>query len=210
MSMNVFRMWLALALAAWLVPAGHAAPAPALVSQGPITDALRLIGLLPRAAPLHVCPAVLAEEGIIALERRTVISVRVRRNVPVMVPVTRQVVEAVRLPGGKVEQRTRQITELITQWRQVEETVAMPGGAVETVRLAVKTCKFFVVSKEGKLETVDAPRAVALLKKKTAVLTGDSAEVEPRALELIRPGTLCVIVPPPAPPATPAPDRPPR
>src|SRR5207237_4654964 len=85
--MNLFRMWLTLAAWAGFALSGAAGPAPALVSQGPIADALRLLGMLPRTAPLSVTPAVMAEEGIIALERRAAVAVRVRRTVTVMVPV---------------------------------------------------------------------------------------------------------------------------
>ena len=62
--------------------------------------------------------------------------------------------------------------------------------------MPVKSCKFFTVSKEGKLEALDAAKATALLKKRTAILTGDSATVDPRHLELVKPGTRYLVIPP--------------
>ena len=200
--MNFSRMWLALVAAAWLPLAAAAAPAPVAVrtSQGPLADALRLRGLLPGTAPLLVLPAVMVEKGVIGLKFRPLVVIAVTRDVMVMVPRKRTVTETVQLPGGKVAQRTRLVTEYETRTEKMVEHVQRPGGKVEIMRVTVKSCKFFRVSKEGKLEALDAAKATALLKKRTAILTGDSAEVDPRHLTLVKPGTLYLVLPPPPPP----------
>jgi hypothetical protein len=61
-----------------------------------------------------------------------------------------------------------------------------------------KDCKFFVVAKEGKLEAIDLKKAAARLTKPTAVLTGEGAEADPRNLEVVKPGTLYLVMPTPA------------
>lgn len=179
--MNRFTIGVALTAASWFALPASAAPAPipARTSQGPITDALRLRGLLPRTGPLSATPAVMAADGSLELQRR------------VMVYVQKQVTEIVQRPGGRVEEVTRVVTEAVAQ--------------AATVRVIVKSCKFFVIGKDGKLEALDAGKATAALKTMTAVLTGESADVDPRTLELIKPGTLCVIHLPPDPTAPPPP-----
>ena len=212
--MNLSRKWLALLAAGWLPLAAAAAPAPAPVAvpTSPIAEALRLRGLFPQTAPLTVSPAVMAGEDTIQLERRLPVYQTVTRNVTQMVPVQKVVTETVQKPGGGAVQVQRVVTEMVPVTRQVQVTVQVPGGRAAQVRVAVKTCKFFVVSKEGKLKALDADKATALLKKRTPVLAGTSAEVDPRSLELVKPGTLCVIHEPPAPerlpePRPPVPDR---
>jgi hypothetical protein len=202
MHMNFSRMWLALAAAAWFVLPGTAAPVPipAPASTSPIAEAVRLRGLLPTTTPLAVIPAAMAKEGVLELEYPTLVTLKAIRTVTVMRSEEKTVTETVQGPGGKVEQVKRKVTEMVPATVQVEVTVLVPGGKVEKMPVPVKSCKFFVVSKEGKLEPLDAAKATALLKKRTAVLTGASAEVDPRTLELIKPGTLCVIYAPPPPP----------
>src|SRR5262245_50258276 len=116
--MNLFRMWLSLAAVWFILPAAAApAPAPVSTSQGPISDALRLRALLPRTAPLSACPAVMAGEGQLELERR----------VPVYV--TKHVKETVQTPDGQVREITRVVSEAVQQ--------------ASKIRVAVKTCKFY-------------------------------------------------------------------
>jgi hypothetical protein len=212
--MNRSKMWLALLAAGWLSLAAEAAPAPAPVAvpTSPIAEALRLRGLLPGIAPLAVSPAVMAGEDTIQMERRLPAYQTVTRNVTQMIPAQKVVTETVKKPGGGAVQVQRVVTEMVPVTRQVQVSVQVPGGRAVQVRVAVKACKFFVVSKEGKLKALDADKATALLKKRTAVLAGTSAEVDPRTLDLIKPGTLCVIHEPPAPerlpePRPPVPDR---
>jgi len=133
--------------------------------------------ILPKTGPLLVTTAVLAGDGTIELDRRT------------MVHRQSYVTETIQGPDGKPQTITRVVTD------------AVPVAT--KVRVLVKGCKFFVVSKEGKLEALDADRAAAQLKKLAAVLTGESAEVDPKTLELVKPGTLCVIHLPPVPTAPP-------
>jgi hypothetical protein len=58
-----------------------------------------------------------------------------------------------------------------------------------------KAIKSFVVTKEGKLEALEADKLADAIKKPTPVLLGESAEVDPRYLELIKPGTIYLAVP---------------
>src|SRR5262245_28476416 len=166
--MNLSKMWLAVAAAAWFALSAAAAPAPLPGSQGPITDALRLRDLLPKTAPPLASPAMLTEEGVIELERRT------------MVQVTKQVEEIVEMDGRKVAV-ARIVTETVPQ--------------VYRVRVAAKECKFFIVTNESKLEALDAKKAAGMLKKQTPVLTGDKADLDPKTLAVIKPGTIYLVAP---------------
>jgi hypothetical protein len=180
-------MWLTAATAACLALPAAAAPAPAPSSPGPISEAVRLSGIVPRTAPPLASRAVAAGEGVIELELRT------------MTYVAEAVTENVATPDGKVVPVTRFVTKTVPQ----AVTVAVKADGV----------KFFTVTKDGKLEALDAAKAAGLLKKRTAVLTGESADVDPRNLELVKPGTLYLVLPrldfetPPPPPAPPGADK---
>jgi hypothetical protein len=80
---------------------------------------------------------------------------------------------------------------------KVTEAVTIAKPVLVKTKLTAKECKFFVVAKEGKLEALDVKKAAAMLKKPTAVLTGDSAEVDPRNLEVVKPGTIYLVIPAP-------------
>jgi hypothetical protein len=182
--MNRSTMWLALA-AAWLALRAAAAPVPAVgpESQGPITDALRLRDKLPATAPPTVMKVALRGDDI-----------EVERRLPVYVPITREVnVER----DGKVE--------------KVTQTTYVPSAVVRQETVPVKGCKFFRVTNEGKLETLDVKKAAAMLQKEAPVLTGDRAEVDPKYLERVKPGTLYLVLPPrqelPPQPAPPPPKK---
>jgi hypothetical protein len=194
-------MWLTLAVAGWFALPGAipAAPAPAPAPQGAIADALRLLGLLPATGPLQVRTAVMGKE-VVELERFGLVPVRMQQTVTRMVPIAEEVTQAIRRPDGKLVEVKRTIVKYIPQQATVEVTVMQQGGKPEKVPVPVKSCKFFVVNKDGRLEAVDAARAATLLEKRMAVLTGASTEVDPRHLELIKPGTLYLAVPPLPPP----------
>src|SRR5262245_24131883 len=182
MHMNFSSMGLALWAAAGfaLTAAAAPAPAPSPVSQGPISDYLRLRGKLPPTEPPHAM-RVRVEEGNIEVERRlAVYTQEVRQTV--------------------VKRDGREVT--------VQSTVVVPRYTVEKATVPVKDCKFFQVTRDGKFEAVEASKAAARLKKPTAVLTGECAEVDPRHLELVKPGTLYLVVPPPKPPELPREDKP--
>jgi hypothetical protein len=165
--MNQNRIVLALAVAGWWTFQSGAAPVPVPGTKtgGPITDALRLRELLPRTAPLTPAPAVLGQGDVIQMDSVSVYYV------------TEQIVEVVQTPQGRAE---------------VVKTVTKPVMRSFTKTVAVADCKFFVV-KDGKLEALDADKAKAMLKKKTAVLTGESADLDSRTLDVVKSGTLCVI-----------------
>ena len=64
------------------------------------------------------------------------------------------------------------------------------------------------MTRDGKLEAVETRKAVAHLKKPMAVLTGERAKADPRHLELVKPETLYLVIPPPQPLAPPREDKP--
>jgi hypothetical protein len=165
--MNPSRFWLAVLAVGGVGLAAVAAPAPTPRSQGPISDFLRLRAALPPGAPPSVVEVQGGEDTL-----------EVTHRVPVYTHVARTV-------NVQVDGRTVQQT--------VTSTVAT--AQLMKVRVALKDCKVFRVSKEGKLEAVEADKAAGLLKKKTEVLTGTSAEVDPRQLELVKPGTLYLVLP---------------
>jgi hypothetical protein len=167
--MNRLKGCLALAAVCLALPAA-AAPAPD-TSPGPISDYLRLRGKQAHmAAPRAM--QVQGNEGALEVERQAVTYVAQTRVV------TRK-------------QNGREV--------QVQETVVVPVFQAYKTTAAVKDCKFFTVGKGGKLEPLDADKAAALLKKPTTVLTGESAEVDPRYLEIVKPGTLYLVLPEPMP-----------
>jgi hypothetical protein len=196
--MNLSKTSVVLAVAWWALPCLAApVPVPGSTTGGPITDALRLRDMLPRTAPLTITPAVLAKDGVIMMERRVMVTVPFAREVTVQVAVAKQVIEKVTQPDGKVVERVRTVTEYVPEKRTVTQMASQTRA--ETISLMANGCKFYVVTKDGKLEAIDAEKATAMLKKKIAVLTGDSANVDPRTLEMVKPGTLCVIPPKPVP-----------
>jgi hypothetical protein len=206
------RSILCLALTALCVSLAHAAPAPTPTSESPVGDALAVRALLPYAAPPTVTAAVTAGDGVIEMELQTVSMVaetRVRK-VLTNVPETREETANVTGPDGKIQTVKRQVTVYVPVAREEQYTVTVPvitaGGA--KARMTAKACRFFTVTTEGKLEALDAAKAATLLKTRKSVLTGESAEVDPRNLELIKAGTLYIAVPssariPEAPPPPP-------
>jgi len=169
MHMNFSRTWLALgAVAGFALTAASApAPAPSPPSQGPISDFLRLRGKLPQSAPPHVMP-IRAEQG----------AIEVQRQVPQYIQEKRQT--TIKRDGREAS---------------VEYIVMVPRFTMQKETVAVKDCKFFLVTRDGKLEAVETSKVAARLKKSTAVLAGECAKVDPRHLELIKPGTLYVVIP---------------
>ena len=101
---------------------------------------------------------------------------------PVMVPQAQEVVENVAGADGKVVQVKRVVMSIVSVPR--------------TVRVQLDGLKFFTVTAEGKLEAIDAAKATEMLKHKTPVLSGDGADVDPRNLELVKAGTLYLVIPP--------------
>jgi HEAT repeat protein len=77
-------------------------------------------------------------------------------------------------------------------------TVARRGWYIELAKETVpaKSINSFVVTKEGKLEPLDAAKLADLLKKRTPVLIGNRADVDLRQMELMAPGTIYLSIPP--------------
>jgi hypothetical protein len=209
MHMNFSKMWLVLA-AAWVAAANLTAapiPAGASASQGPLSDALGLREMLPTTAPPVVMKVVMANEDTLEVQHRTFrLETREERAQQVeFVPVER--VRTVNRNGVPV---TEKYTENVQQTKEiaVKRTVQILDDKIRKESVAAKDCKFFTVTKEGMLEAVEAKKAAPLLKEPTTVLTGAGAEVDPRHLELIKPGTLYVVIPQPKPQPPPPPPPP--
>jgi hypothetical protein len=166
--MSTIRLGLAAAAALGLALAATAAPLPGPQSQGPISDYLRLRGKLPATAPPHVMH-VEDGDGILVVERFTV---------------------------SYVQEVRKEIVEQDGVKKEVVVTVTRAVPVATKATATAKDCKFFQVGKDGKLEAIDYKKAAPLLKKSTAVLTGDSEEVDPRHLEVVKPGTLYLVLPP--------------
>jgi hypothetical protein len=165
--MNFSRSWLAALAAAWLGLTAAAAPAPAPKSQGPISDFLRLRAALPPGVPPTVVE-VRGDEEIITITHRQVVFVMAQQK-------------ATAERDGETVEEVR--------------TIMVPQVRLMQTKAAVKDCKVFRVGKEGKLEAVAAGKAPSLWKKPTNVLSGARSEVEPRHLELVKPGTLYLVLP---------------
>jgi hypothetical protein len=181
--MHLSRIRLLVA-AAWLAAAAAtAAPVPDRppASQGPISDYLRLRGKLPASEPPRAMKLAVSGDTIEVESITTV-------------PVVEEVARAVQR-DGKVVIEKQLVTKSVAQVRKQA--------------VAVKDCKFFEVSRDGKLEPVEAAKVAALLKEPRAVLAGQGTEVDPRNLELVNPGTLYVVFPPPLPEVVPVPLPPP-
>jgi hypothetical protein len=160
-------------MAVGLVLLATAAPIPPRgpESEGPISDFLRLRSQLPQTPP----PRIVQVGG----DREVF---EVHRTILRYVPETRvtTVVE-----DGKM--------------RNVTTTVSIPVQTTILQRVALKDCKYFAVARGGKLDAVEAGKAMRMLRKPTSVLVSDSPEVDPRYLELVEGGTLYLVLPPPSP-----------
>lgn len=159
----------------------------------PVEKALRLRGKPPLSAP----PTPLAVEfkGGDALITATVVEMvpetrRVTQNIVEQVPVTERVAVTV---DGKVREEQRVVLRAVT--RQVERNVTVHRAVLRLVqtRLDLRAAKAFQLDKEGKLQPLDATRLPNLIGKDGRVMTIESAEVDPRHLELIRPGTVFLL-----------------
>jgi hypothetical protein len=168
--MNRCTTALALATAAWITFTAAAAPAPEPPSQGPISDALALRSLVPTTPAPTANVAVSTEKEIVQMESL------------VAIPVFREVVDTITLPNGQTEQIKRAVSSVQYETR--------------TIQVKADGIKFFTVGKDGKLEVVEPGKAMEQLQKRTPVLTGDSAEVDPRNLALVKAGTLYLVLPP--------------
>jgi hypothetical protein len=90
----------------------------------------------------------------------------------------------------------------------VTTAFAIPSIQLVTEKIDLKAIKSFVVTKDGKLEKLDTVKLPDMLKKPTPVLVGARDDGDPRLLELVRPGTIYLSIPPrllDPPPETPPP-----
>jgi hypothetical protein len=206
--MNRTSKWLALP-AAWLAAASlSAAPIPtrASGSQGPISDALNARGLVPMTRPPSVQKVVMPDDASLEVHHRVLQPVEVEEVVNVT-EYRQETREAIVKQDGKDVKVLQVVTVPIVRQVVVKKVTMVPSDKVRKESVAAKNCKFFSVTSDGKLEAIEVKEAAARLKKPTAVLVGDSPEVEPRHLELVKPGTLYVVRPAPS-PVVPAPPMP--
>jgi hypothetical protein len=193
-----FSLVLFAALAQPTPEPGATAPAP--TSQGPISDALARYALLPNTAAPHVLKVVMADGDTVEVQRPVFQAVERLEKVNRVVYVEEQRGKTIRRDGQDVKvPYTVYVPK--TQVVEVRRTVLVPSNEVRKETVAAKDCKFFTVTRDGKLEAVEAAKAAGLLKKPAAVLVGTKSEVDPRQPELVKPGTLNLAVPPPKPPA---------
>jgi len=106
--------------------------------------------------------------------------IEVGRQVMRLVPRAEEV--AVPTADGRVQKVVRTTTVQVVQ--------------IEKQAVEAKTLKAFTVTKDGKLEALDAEKLPDRLKKPTTVLLGDSADLDSHHLELIKPGTIYLSIPP--------------
>jgi hypothetical protein len=168
--MNLTRMGLGV-VTVWLALTAAAAPVPDRLpeSQGPITDFLRQRDRFPSTA----APRVLRLQGddgtAFEIERMATRSIATTRMV-------------------EVDQAGRKVA--------VATTVYVPVFESYKQKVAVKDCTIFTVTTGGKLEATELKKLLPRLRKPVAVLIGESAEVDPRHLELVESGTLYMVLPP--------------
>jgi hypothetical protein len=96
---------------------------------------------------------------------------------------------------GKIREEDRVVMRQVT--RQVERTITVPRAVVRVVqdRLDLRGAKALQLDKEGKLQPLEATRLPNLISKGGLVMTVDSPDVDPRHLELLRPGTVFLVNP---------------
>jgi hypothetical protein len=199
--MNASRMWLALP-AAWLALATTtAAPVPVGTpeSQGPVSDGLRVRGKVPATAPPSAMKLTVRGDAIEVARTNMQYVQQTRTEVVEVVEYVQQTVQK----GGKEVVQTVAVKKLVPR----TVTVTVPVMTMQMQSVTVKDVKVFTVGRDGKLEPVEPAKAAALLKERP-VLTGDSAEVDPRHLELVKPGTVYVVFPPAATGPPPIPPQP--
>ncbi len=206
--MNTTSKWLALP-AAWLAAASlSAAPIPTRTpsSQGPISDALSARGLVPMTRPPSVQKVVMPDDASLEVHHRFFQPVEVEEVVN-QTEYRQETREAIVKRDGKDVKVLQVVTIPIFRQVVVKKVTMVPSDKVRKELVPVKSCKFFTVTSDGKLEAIEVKQAAERLKKPTAVLIGDSPVVEPRHLELVKAGTLYVVRPAPS-PVQPAPPMP--
>jgi hypothetical protein len=193
------RLWLVVP-ALLIVAAATAAPVPDQrpPSQGPISDYLRLRDILPATEPPAPTKAVRRGDAL-EVDNVTFQAVTQAREVTVkvqvQVPVQEERERTVTREGKEVKEKftvTTFKTEEREERRQVAVTSMVP--VMRKMQVPAASCKFFTVTREGKLEAITVEKAKGLLEKPAAIITGTSAELDPRQMELVKPGTLYVIL----------------
>ena len=138
-----------------------------LLAQEP-KDKKTIPGMDP--AIFHLTVAEFTKGGVVVASHPVIVSVTYGTNVI-----------TVKRPDGKAEPVTMMF--------------AIPSIQLVTEKIDPKAIKSFVVTKEGKLEPLDAAKLPDMLKKPTPVLIGTRDEGDPLLLQLVRPGTIYLSIP---------------
>ena len=163
------RNILVLSLAFCLGLAVIGSPARSRLLAQDLVDKKLIPGLVPAIFQLTV--AEFTKDGIIVASHPVIVSVTYDTKLI-----------TVKLPDGTAE--------------PVTTMVAIPSIQLVTEKIDLKAIKSYVVTKEGKLEQLDAAKLPDMLKTPTPVLIGTRDEGLPRLLELVRPGTIYLSIPP--------------
>lgn len=194
--MNTISKWFAIP-AAWLAASAlSAAPIPSRppTSQGPISDALVLRTKVPTTAAPEVKKVAMSDEATVEVHSRVMVPTEVTETVNQTEYVT-TVRERVVQRDGRDVKVVEPVSVPVTRQVMVKKLVMAPGDKIEKRSIPAKECKFFTVNREGKLDPLKATDAATQLKQPTTVLTGFAAELAPGYLELIKPGTVYVVLP---------------
>jgi hypothetical protein len=191
--MTRFSRWFGLAVACLVVGPAPAAPVPETVPApvGPITDYLRQRDALATTAAPQATRVVLRgdklEVSVLTSHHVTEVYTRTVR-VTEVVPVAEERERVVEREGKKVTEKyvvTRNVTREVEVPQQYAVTVAR--SVMHTVRVPAKEVRYYTVTREGKLEGVEAAKAGRQLAEPAAVLMGTGVTVDPRHLEPRRP-----------------------
>jgi hypothetical protein len=109
--------------------------------------------------------------------------------------------------GDRVEIRERTVSQPVVRWVERQTVATKPVIRTVPCQVSANAIKAFVVTKEGKLEPLAQAKLLDALAKPTRVLTGQ-ADVDPRHLELIRAGTIYVVIQEPSRPQPPGEKQP--
>jgi hypothetical protein len=174
---------------------GERQDAPDRPPSGGIAAALRVRDRVPASMPPAASTAVLKDgalEVAVQVPRMEVVKQLVAVQVMVMVPVTQEVEVNV---NGRIEKRVVTVTKAVPRQEMREVVVHRAVPVFEKRTVAVKSVKSFVVTQQGRLEALDAAQLPEKFKQATPVLIGAGPDVDPRHLELIRPGTVYLVLP---------------
>jgi hypothetical protein len=180
------------------LPAGEPGAPP-----GGIAALLRARQLLPRGTLPTVSEVVLKGDQVTLTRQRFAYqSVPMRYKVVVYEYVS-TLEEVTVLVNGRPEKQKREVVKAIPREQERTTNVTQVFPQLERQTVALASLRAFVVGPQGKLEPLDRDRLAGLLRKGRPALVGDTDDIDPRFLELVRPGVVYLSVSPTHPPAPP-------